>query len=194
MSHIKRISIGAAVAAIIVETGAKNLVLWTLVTLGTPAATAAFVYEVVQMRQSRLQHEATDRAGVASKQDGSMPDVATQDSRAQRGSIAGTDAGADTDLRHRLTSMLAARAHFVDIYGADPESVSPVFRKIALDMLAGDERMFVKLQVEKQKDLDGYLFDLQQDEARLHVLHAEVLTLASDSAAPQGATSTRRSR
>ncbi|WP_158808041.1 hypothetical protein [Beijerinckia sp. L45] len=188
MSQLKRISIGAAAAAIVVETGAKNLVLWTLVTIGTPATTAGFVYEVVQMRQSRLQQEATDRAHVQSKRDGSSSDVADQDGRAPRTTAADTDAGPDTDLRHRLTSMLIARAHFVDIYGNNPESVTPLYRKIALDMMADDERMFAKLEAEKLKDLDGYLFDLQQDEAHLRVLHAQVTTLVQPPGTPLPAT------
>lgn len=180
MRQLKRISIGAAAAAIVVETGAKNLLLWSLVMIGTPATTAGFVYEVVQMRQSRLQHEASDRAMVvASKQEGSGSDIADQESKPLRTSPGDAGLGPEMDLRHRLTSMLIARAHFVDVYGANPESVAPISKKVAQEMLVDDERMFIRLEVEKQKDLDNYLFDLQQDEAHLRVLHAQVATLAS---------------
>ena len=178
MSPLKRISLGAAAVALVAETGARNLLVWSLVTIGTPATTAAFVYEVVQMRRSRMQHEASDRASVTAKQDRSNPDATDQDSKALRIPLVEPSAEPDTSLRHRLTSMPVARAHFVDIYGANPESVSPAYRTFALTMLAEDERMFAQLEAEKQKDLDGYLFDLQQDESRLRVLHVQVATLA----------------
>jgi hypothetical protein len=177
MSQLKRISIGAAATAIVVETGARNLMLWTLVTLGTPATTVAFVYEVVQMRQTSLRREASDRAAVATGQSGSTSDAGGRIQHAP-------PADADLDLRHRLTSMLIAHAHFVDIYGDNPESVSPADKKAALGMLVDDERMFARLQAEKRKDLDNYLFDLQQDEARLRVLHVQLAALASDAPAP----------
>ena len=179
MSQLKKISIGAATVAIVAETGLKNLMLWTLVTIGTPATTAAFVYEVVQMRQARFQKEASDRVRNSTKSNAVAGDIAEFDPKAaaQQGSSDG-DAGPDTDLNHHLMAMLVARAHFVDIYGSDPETVSPVYKTMALGMLAEDESMFAKLEAEKQKDLDGYLFDLQRDESRLRVLHAQLATLA----------------
>jgi hypothetical protein len=178
MSQLKRISIGAATVAIVAETGLKNLMLWTLVTIGTPATTAAFVYEVVQMRQARFQKEATDRVRNSTRSTAVTGDIAEFDPKAaaQQGSSDG-DTGPDTDVHHHLMAMLVARAHFVDIYGSDPETVSPVYKTMALGMLAEDEAMFVKLETEKRNDLDGYLLDLQPDESRLHVLHAQLATL-----------------
>jgi hypothetical protein len=178
MRQLRGISIGAAAAAFVVETGGKNLLLWTLVTIGTPVTTATFVYEVVQMRQSRLQHQAAERAAVTAEHETSIADPADRGSRISQDSFADADSGPEADLHHHLASMLIARALFIEIYGANPDSVSPAHRKIALDMLADDVRMFARLDGEKRRDLDGYLFDLQQDEAHLRVLHAQVATLA----------------
>jgi hypothetical protein len=125
------------------------------------------------MRQTHLHREGLNPS--AAGQDGAEPDTRVQRAPAPEG---------DTDLRRTLTAMLIAHAHFVDLYGADPESVAPADKRVALAMLDGDNRMFARLQAEKQKDLDGYLFDLQQDEARLRVLHAQVAALASGAPAP----------
>jgi hypothetical protein len=180
MSSLKRISIGAAAAAVVAETGAKNLLLWMLVTVGTPAATTGFVYEVVQMRQTRLQHEANDRATKGAKPDTAPADAIDQDSKTSL-SLAEPEFAKDPDLRHRLSAMLIARSHFVDIYGADPESVTPIYKRIAQDMLVADDLMFAKLETEKSKDPARYGIDLKRDEMRLRVLHDQVVTLASES-------------
>jgi hypothetical protein len=186
MNNLKMMSIGAAAVAVVAETGAKNLLLWTLVTVGAPATTAGFVYEVVQMRQNRLQHEAHDRATKDAKPESAAPDVAGQDVKASL-ALPETEATYDLDLRHRLGSMLIARAHFVDIYGANPESVTPIYKRIARDMLVADDLMFAKLDAEKQKDMNSYRSDLQPDEGRLRVLHAQVTALAQlDNAQPAG--------
>ena len=173
MRQLKGISIGAAAAAFVVETGGKNLLLWTLVTIGTPVTTATFVYEVVQMRQSRLQHQAPGRPAVTGEHE-----IAASADRIAQNPFADGDPGPEMDLHHRLASMLIARALFIEVYGADPQGVSPAHKTIALDMLAEDLRMFASLDGERRRDLDGYLFDLQQDEAHLRVLHAQVATLA----------------
>jgi hypothetical protein len=125
-----------------------------------------------------LQHQAAERAAVTAEHETSIADPADRGSRISQDSFADADSGPETDLHHHLASMLIARALFIEIYGANPDSVSPAHRKIALDMLADDVRMFARLDGEKRRDLDGYLFDLQQDEAHLRVLHAQVATLA----------------
>ncbi len=154
------------------QAAVRNL-LWGCAVVGAPVATVAFVYHVVVMHQDRLRHE-FNTAAPADTVETSDPDLI--DVKITAPTLA--DGRPGQDLRLALFGMLIARGRFVDTHGSNPASLTPALRRIAWDMLDDDAAMFGKLQAEKRKDLDTYLFDWRSDEERLHVLHAQLNTLA----------------
>ena len=176
MDRLKRLSLWAATAALIAEVGIKNLMMTTLITVGTPATATAFVYEVVQMRNARLDREAADRANLSVKSTGSLLDPLVADFT----SVSTTDAGPGpqvTDLPHKIAAMLIEREQFVDLYGGNPETVTPTYQKIARIMLDEDDRVFAKLDAEKQANPFEYRDRFAAADAALRTLHVAVKML-----------------
>jgi hypothetical protein len=184
MIQLKRVSLWAALVAVVAETGLKNVLVSALVTVGTPATATGFVYEVMRMRYARLEHEARDRAAVVAKatatddpDDSAVPRPAPPPPPKLPAAKEEEAAEDDKDLPRRLDAMLSAREHFVDIYGGNPEAVTPAYQKLAADMLAGDERVFPRIEAAKVKDPIFYDRDLVVAATRLRALHAQIAAL-----------------
>jgi hypothetical protein len=179
MSQLKTVSLSAALLAVIAETGLKNVLVSALVTVGTPATATGFVYEVMRMRSARLEHEARDRAAIAAK--AAAPDAeddpAPPPPPPPRPAPSEEAAVDDTDLPQRLAAMLAAREQFVDIYGGNPEAVTPAYQKLAADMIAADERLLPRIEAVKVKDPAAYDRGLAVGAARLRALHTQIAAL-----------------
>ncbi len=173
---IKSASLAAAIA-IIVQSGFRNL-LWACAIFGAPVATVGFVYQVVVMHQDRFRHEFVANAAEALSRDVGEPDLI--DVKVTAPSL--VDARPNYDLRQALFATLIARARFVDVHGVDHQAMSPAARKAAQGFLVDDSDLFRRLDNEKQKDRDTYLFDWRSYEGRLHVLHAELDALVSRTA------------
>ncbi len=136
------------------------------------------------MQQERLRHEFVANAAEALSRDLAEPDLI--DVKLTAPSLA--DARPNGDLHQTLFATLIARARFVDMHGIDPKTMTVAARKVAMHFLEEDAEMFRRLQAEKQKNRDIYLFDWRADEGRLRILHAELDALVSQ---PLGAAKPR---
>ena len=168
-----------AAAALLTQSSFRN-VAWVCAIIGTPVATAGFVYHVVAMHQARSRHEFHASAVETLSHEATDPDLI--DVNVTAPSLA--DARPDRDLRTTLFAMLIARSRFIDIHGPDPAGITPAFRRTALAMLDEDDKMLRQLRAERQKDFDTYLFDWRSDETRLQVLHVQLKALMQRAVGP----------
>lgn len=176
MRHLKKLSILAAFAALAAENGFKNLVLWSAVTVGAPATTAGFVYEIAQMRHATLQREAQDRASFTAHQADRYDAADVQDPQ--------TSSDAEDDLEHQVSAALLVRSRFLDIHGGEIETMTPVDRTMALAMRVDDERLFAKLAEARREDPVGFPGRFKSDEARLRQMHAKMGALVAGAPGP----------
>ena len=177
--RLQKLCLWLGVAALLTQSGFRNL-LWTCAVIGAPVATAGFVYQVVAMHQARSRHEFVANAVETLSRETPEPDLI--DVKVTAPSLA--DARPERDLRMALFAMLIARSRFIDIFGPDPASITPAFRRTALSMLNEDEQMFRQLQAERQKDLDLYLLDWRMGETRLRILNVQLKKLVQRPASP----------
>lgn len=172
---LKRVSLWAMIIALAAESGAKNVALSALVTFGTPAASAGFVYEVLQMRRATLEREAKDRSSRATRAAGSDVARASPDDADETG--ASQDGMPVESLEHRLAVMLMSRRQMLDIYGDARQALPPVYQKIVQGMLVADTQIFDEIEAGRKKNANGSEAALKSGQDRLRVVHQQLTEL-----------------
>jgi hypothetical protein len=165
MSRVQRLSLAAAVIAIVNKATLHNVLASAAVALAAPAAATAFVYEVTALRGAQLSLEENDRVEflriaaetVPAPAPGAKPSAAAAPER--------------PDIGHKLDGMIASRAKMLDIFGDDARTVAPIYVRIIKQMLSDDIATFASLSAHRE---DGDATALAAKEASLRAVHVRL--------------------
>jgi hypothetical protein len=167
MGRLKTAAIFTAVIVAVNEAGLQNVMAAAATAIVLPVATTAFVYEVSALRGTQLAHEAQDRADYirVATGEGPAPELAPK-----------VVVPEHPNLAHKLDRMIASRANILDIFGDEPSTVAPVYRRIIKGMLDDDNATFASLSAPQDDGSDPET--LVAKAARLRAIHTRLVRLS----------------
>jgi hypothetical protein len=168
MSRVQRLSLAAAVIAIVNKATLPQALASAAVAIAVPAAATAFVYEVTALRGAQLTLEENDRVEFLRIAAETVP---APSPGARPIAVAAAER---PDIGHKLDAMIASRAKMLDIFGDDARTVAPIYVRIIRQMLSDDNATFASLSAYRE---DGDAAALAAKEASLRAVHARLTRL-----------------
>ena len=168
MSRAQKLSLAAAVIAIVNKATLPKALASAALAIAAPAAATAFIYEVTALRGAQLTLEENDRVEflriaaetVPAPPPGVKPSVVAAPER--------------PDIGHKLDGMIASRAKMLDIFGDDARTVAPIYVRIIRQMLSDDNATLASLSAHRA---EGDAVALAAKEASLRAVHERLARL-----------------
>jgi hypothetical protein len=171
--HLKSGAVLGALAALFEDMSAQTAVASVMVTIGAPLAATAFVYEVSNLRDAQLVHEAVDRHEYWTGK--ATPTPASPDAIIEKVAV---EPQRPVTVANKLDAMLASRATILDTFGDEPSTVAPIYVRIIKQMIEDDDRTFASMSEKRPFDGVEDATDMAAKEASLRAAHARLVHLA----------------